>query len=307
MRKPDHISGARAGFTILEVLVSMAILAMIATIVFGTFFYTVNNAEQLEDRVALYHRASYILDNISQSVSSAYAPYAGGRLGEEGERPPFYGKSGPLGDVQMSSLGTYTTAPRFTGDRLGADIAYVSYEVFEASEIDDKPGWVEDDNNPLVFACSVEPLLALSNNGDEAFDEARPMWTLNVRSLGFLFFDGTEWLEEWNFEDQGIFPDAVMIELELGDSDGKSHAFSTVATVHANALLEEAAEELAEELAEEETEEESEEEAEDEGEETGEEGEETGKGQEPNLFSPGDEGGGGIFPENPGSFPFGSE
>jgi prepilin-type N-terminal cleavage/methylation domain-containing protein len=306
MRKSVHILGARAGFTILEVLVSVTILAMIGTIVFGTFFYTVNNAEQLEDRAALYHRANYILDSISQSVSSAYAPYAGESLGGEDGRSAFHGGADPFSEVQMSSLSTYTTAPRFTGEKISGDIAYVSYEMFEASEVGDAPGWIEDENNPLVFACSVEPLLALSNGDDEGFDEEYPMWMLNVRSLSFAFFDGTEWVETWEFEEQGIFPDAVMIELELGDSNGNGHIFSTLATVHANALLEELSETLVEEEGEEE--EGEEEEGEEEGEEEeGEESEETGEGEESNPFSPGSESGGGIFPEDPGTFPFGFE
>ena len=308
MIKPAHTYSLRSGFTILEVLVSVAILAMIATIVFGTFFYTVNNAEHLEERAALYHRANYILGSISQSVSSAYAPYAGEDFSEESGRSAFHGGGDPLGDAQMSSLGTYTKEPRFTGEKAGAEIAYVSYEVFEASEVEGAPGWIEDESNPLVFACTVEPLFALSNGADETLDQDYPMWMLNVRSLRFSFFDGTDWLEEWVFEEQGIFPDAVMVELELGDSDGESHMFSTLAYVHANALLEEPPEVLDEEVEEEEEEEETEESSE-EGEETG-EGEEIGEAEEAeesNPFSPEEGGGGGIFPENPGIFPFGFE
>ena len=56
-----------SGFTLLEVLVAVTLLVMISSIVFGTFFYTINNAEQLEERATLYHSASFILESISRS------------------------------------------------------------------------------------------------------------------------------------------------------------------------------------------------------------------------------------------------
>ena len=90
-RRPAFTNSGISGFTILEVLVAVTVLAMMATLIFGVFFYTITNAEQLEERAALRHRAGFILGDISRTVSSAYAPYAGAYVGEEDEPSPARG------------------------------------------------------------------------------------------------------------------------------------------------------------------------------------------------------------------------
>ena len=288
----------RSGFTILEILVAVTILTMISTMLFGTFFYTTDIAEEQEERAALYHRASFILGNISQSVSSAYVPYAGFYIDEEAERPIFLGEADLLSESQAGSLGLFTTSPRIGGAQ-GGEIAFVSYRIDEADDDIDAIGWIADERNPLALSCTVEPLL----RSLEQEDESAPLWILSVSSLNLEYFDGAGWLPDWDYEDQGILPDAVRIDLELADSNGDKHSFSTIAYVHVSALLEEPREIVEEEeVVEEETEEEEAEE-----EEAAEETEETegaGEGQAP-IPPPPEGGGQGIFPEGPGTFPFG--
>lgn len=235
MRESSKAAARCSGFTILEVLVAVTILAMMSTIVFGALFYTASSVEQLEERAALHHRAGFILGDISRSVTSAYAPYAGTYIDAVGSRDIFLAAGDPFGDGQAGSLSTFTTNPRLAAGAPGTGIAYVSYELVEATEFNDAPGWIEDENNPLVLHCDVEPLLSAQGGGDGRFTS----WALNVRSLNFEYFDGAAWMKEWSYEDQEALPSAVKVELELGDSSGESHAYSTIAYVRANAPLEE--------------------------------------------------------------------
>ena len=131
-------------------------------------------------------------------------------------------------------MSAFTTNPRFGDRKMEGDIAYVTYEVTQADDVD-AVGRFYDENNPLALKCTVEPLLLDS----EGAGGTEPQWTLNIHSLNFQYFDGGDWVEEWNYEDQGMLPDAVRIELELADSGGGSHLFSTTAFVQVNALLEE--------------------------------------------------------------------
>lgn len=239
---PKTGASSRAGFTLIELLVAATILTMIFTIVFGTFFYTIENAEEQQARAALYHRASFILNNISQGVSSACVPFAGLYFDENSDKSVFSGTGDPLGDFEADALSAFTTNPRFGDRKMEGDIAYVTYEVTQAGDVD-AVGWFYDENNPLALKCTVEPLLLDS----ERAGGTEPQWTLNIRSLNFEYFDGDGWLEEWNYEDQGMLPDAVRIELELADSGGGSHLFSTTAFVQVNGLLEEPLETGAEE------------------------------------------------------------
>ena len=233
----------RGGFTLIEVLVAMTILVIIFTIVFGTFFYTVNNAEEQEERAALYHRASYILNDISRTVSSAFVPFGGTFPAEEEEKPIFLGEMNQIADHEISTLSAFTTNRFYSARGDVQDIAYVSYEVTEPGDID-SIGWIKDENNPLVLKSEAETLFLEAENTDEK----KPLWALNISSLDIEYFDGSGWLSTWDYEEQKTLPVAVRMNLELADSNSSTHSFSTIAFVHVNTLLEETPEDLDEEL-----------------------------------------------------------
>ena len=244
MKEHEQMRFRRSGFTLIEVLVAVTILAIIFTIVFGTFFYTVNNAEEQEERAALYHRASYILNDISQTVSSAFVPFGGEYPpDEEDEKPVFLGEMNPVVEQEISSLSVFTTNRFYSARGDIQDIAYVSYEVAESGDID-YIGWVEDENNPLVLKCKVETLFL----NPESEDEEKPLWALNISSLDIEYFDGSDWLSTWDYEEKKALPVAVKVNLELADSNALPHSFSTIAFVHVNTLLEEVPEDVGTEL-----------------------------------------------------------
>jgi prepilin-type N-terminal cleavage/methylation domain-containing protein len=226
-------NGAR-GFTLVEILVAVTILTMIFSIVFGTFFYTVENAEERQEQAALYYRAGFILNNISQSVGSAYVPYAGSyadyREEGEDERSIFQGKDDSIEDLKADSLHVFTTNPRFGSRDMPGAVSYVSYSVGLVDDFDLDQAF-RDENNPLVLKCSSKPLML---EGDEYVSE----WTLNIRSFDLQYFDGSGWLEEWTYEDQGILPRAVKVEIELADVYGVPHRFDSVVAVQVNTLIE---------------------------------------------------------------------
>ena len=226
------------GFTLIEILVATAILAMIFSIIFGTFFYTIKNAEEQQERAALYHRATFILNNIGQSVSSACVPFAGRYDGTKSEKSAFLGTAQSLEDPEAHLLSMFTANPRFSTGQKAGGIAYVTYDLVPFEDTDEAD-YLRDQNNPVLLRCMIEPLFSLS----EGADEKEWLWELNVHSLTIEYYDGSEWFQEWRFEDQGILPDAIKTNLELADSDGERFEFSSIAYVHVNTLLEEPTEE----------------------------------------------------------------
>ncbi len=229
-----HAEGSHcAGFTLIEILVTVAILAVIFSIIFGTFFYTVNNAETQEERAAIYHRASFILNNISQNLASACVPFAGNYSEENNDRKIFVGTKNSTGDTPADSLSLFTTNPRFASPSMAGEIAYVSYEV--TSTPSGEPGSFEDKNNPLTLKCTVEPLFLKST--DEAGGGAQ--WEQNIRSLSIEYFDGSNWVTEWSYTDEKALPAAARATLELADSDGNTYSFSTTACVQVDTTIEE--------------------------------------------------------------------
>ncbi len=232
MKASVNKRAACEGFTLIEILVAITILAMIFSIIFGTFFYTVRNAEEQEERAAIYHRANFILSNISRNVSSAYVPFAGSYSPEDDDQSVFLGTDTLIENSDADSLSAFTTNPRFGTRAMPGETARVSYEVVRAQDLEDAELF-GDENNPFVLKCTVEPLLLKSED-----EEATPQWSLNIRSLNLEYSDGADWLQEWKYEDQGVLPDAVRVALELADSNGDTYTFSTIAHVEVNTLLE---------------------------------------------------------------------
>jgi prepilin-type N-terminal cleavage/methylation domain-containing protein len=232
MRSDGGIIASKEGFTLIEILVAVAILAMIFGIVFGIFFHIMNSAEEQEERAAIYHKANFILNNISQNAASAYIPFAGQYGGEETDLPVFLGTQAESEGAPVDSLSLFTTNSRFAGATLAGEIAYVRYEAAEEA-LDSEPA-PDDENNPFALNCVVSPLFTAKEEGDEV-----PQWTLNVRSLAFEYFDGSAWAPGWDYAEQEAFPSALKATLEIADSRGNPYTFSTIACIPFDTPLQE--------------------------------------------------------------------
>ena len=68
----------------------------------------------------------------------------------------------------------------------------------------------------------------------ESDDKVESLWMLNVRSLKIEYYDGSSWVSEWDYEESGMLPEAVRVELELADSSATTYSFSTMAHIHVN-------------------------------------------------------------------------
>ncbi len=58
---------------------------------------------------------------------------------------------------------------------------------------------------------------ALDNGTEIDFDEAESIISPEVQSISFRYFDGEEWLTEWDSEEEGRLPSAVEINLVVSD------------------------------------------------------------------------------------------
>jgi general secretion pathway protein J len=63
---------ARTGMTLVEVMAAMAILAMVATLLYSAFVQTSRNKEHIEARLDRYHEICSGLERVAQELSMAY-------------------------------------------------------------------------------------------------------------------------------------------------------------------------------------------------------------------------------------------
>jgi prepilin-type N-terminal cleavage/methylation domain-containing protein len=230
------------GFTLIEILVAVTILAMIFAIIFGTFFYMIQNTEEQEERAQIYQRAGFILNNISQNVASAYIPFLGKPASEEKnttditdtteeaeQQPVFLGTASDDQNEPIDTWSLFTTNPRFAAPMLAGEIASVQYSIAEEDENKSVSVPAKDKNNPVCLSCTVAPFITGEAEEDSSFQ-----WNMNIRSLKFEYFNGEEWTSEWSYEEEDALPSAVKVALEIADSEGNPYTFSTVASIPVN-------------------------------------------------------------------------
>jgi prepilin-type N-terminal cleavage/methylation domain-containing protein len=212
------------GFTILEVLIAMFLLAIVTSIIYASFATVVDAelmrteyAQELRDRQALSR-------HFRESIGSAFADENEFLfIGED-----FNGKDGPEDSLQFIS-----TAPVSGPTAMPGDLKVVVYELLGVRELDedtvvDPDALEEEAENPMLNASetplSTPELLEEEGQSSDLFDEPfgeeeeerQAGFTYrDVESLDFQYFDGVEWVDAWAYEDYLRLPWAVHVRLNF--------------------------------------------------------------------------------------------
>jgi general secretion pathway protein J len=199
----------QAGFTIVEILIALAIGAIVLTALYWAYTAVVGTMGKSRQTSDLYQTARVVLSNIRREISGSYQPlFAEDQL-------LFEGKDEWSRGLENDSLSLVsTTSQRGAEDEIGYDSFELGYYLGEGAEA----GFLKQRRLPFY-------------NLDEPFTEGEELTLAeNVRSLDFKYFDGEEWKEEWNSDMEDYLPLAVRITIGLGEEDDRNpRRFSTTA------------------------------------------------------------------------------
>ena len=191
---PPH---PEAGFTLIEILLAVAILAMVSIIVSVSFATTVRLRDAAMDNVAREHQARNTLRLMADelTVSRLHFKYRWfGRNGEEDGRPA---------DLFAFSTAAHT---RVQSNIAEADMAHVLY-IREKTRL---------------FRYSLRNPYAITAAAVDRTEIADGVLGFNVRyyskRVGI-------WLDQWD-EGQSAMPSGVLIELTLGNSPQSSRTYT---------------------------------------------------------------------------------
>ncbi len=113
------------GFTLLEILLAIAIFAMVATLAYGAYRASFQIIQTTESQVEIYNKARVALDRLSQDLGSLY-------LGPTGF---LQGKPQTIGSRQADTLRFTSRAHLvFNKNELAAGSATISYRLEEDPE-----------------------------------------------------------------------------------------------------------------------------------------------------------------------------
>lgn len=187
---------ARRGFTLLEILLALSILAIISVMIFGSFRSIVESVTATESAMESLHHGEIILEQLTSALRSASYfdtnPAAYTFLHEPGT-------GDPPEDMLSWVTGTMAFLPPRYPTRQGLNRIYLSIE-----EIDGQRG----------LAVSAHPHL-LDINDEDIADIEPWMISPRVQGLRARFYDlrTEEWVDEW--EDERQIPQFLEITLYL--------------------------------------------------------------------------------------------
>jgi general secretion pathway protein J len=211
--------GSEKGFTLLEMIVAVTLVAMMAVGLYSVFSISVRAWARGTDFIDTNLRQRNILDMVRKQIASAYglltppdlksgtAPY-----------PIFYGTENSFRFISLSSL-QFLENPGLT---------LVTYEVSQGA--DGNYSLIEREGRYLGQPPDEE---ASSNQGKPI-----PIFA-NLISCYFEYYDPgkddnpSQWVKEWNAQEEGRLPVAISMRMISRDPKGTTQTHYVVVPIHA--------------------------------------------------------------------------
>jgi len=188
-------SKLNSGFTLLEVLVAMALMVVIATSLYSSMYVAIRSKDSIEKAVVPYRYLNPAFDFLQKDLACALAP------GEvlAGDFQGVDSSSAGLGGADMLMFFTSNYIPG--QEEVACDIAKTEYFVEQTD------GW----QDPVLVRRRTTNLLSPRTPEGKSEVICR-----GVRSFNLQYYDGYEWQDDWDSTTQNnMLPAAVLIRMTL--------------------------------------------------------------------------------------------
>ena len=201
--RPER-QGGSGGFTLLEVLVALALLAVIATALYGTYFTLFQGRETTVAGMDERRTIRDTLDRLRRELSAAWTRQGDERLRFVVEDRDQFGK--PASRLIFATIAGPAPAGQAVSDQVAVEYAVVAK------------------GEKMILARSARDL----------YLTGKPLQYPQMEDIeGFLVEcspDGTKWVKSWDTALNGGLPKAVRVTLQLREGEAKV-AYSTLATL----------------------------------------------------------------------------
>ena len=203
-------------FTLIEMLIAMALISLIVTMVYGSYAATSHSLEVYSGRMACWERGHLVLRLMARQLRGAYVPpseaTSARRVSDPNSRrtvqtavfraEPFKPSGEVLDFTTANGLGDSTSLSRVTYryDRSGG-VLYVHCRSFARRLADSRD---------------------------------RLEWRPVLREIGNLelnFYDGRQWQPAWDSSETRRLPQAARIAFAVTDNNGRVHRYRTTVPI----------------------------------------------------------------------------
>lgn len=191
---------SESGFTLIEILISITIVALVLATVYGVFSGVSAAKNRLDQDSETYHKARVIFERFGKELHGAY-------LSKANKDSIFKGAKTETDNFTFE-LSTTSASPLSS---TGTGFALVSYTVTEDSEADD---------GSKVILRSEKPLLSKEETNNSRLMRLAP----GIEFFNMRFYADGSWNDSWDSTSSGL-PEMVEIELKIKDATGNEIPF----------------------------------------------------------------------------------
>ena len=228
------------GFTLMEILVAISILAVIVTLVYESFAAVTDATAAARTSAEQLRLRQFLARNLSQNLSTVYVDPA-----YSNEQLQFVGMSGKGVSGSSDWVEFCSSAPLIGGMAPPGFFKRVHYGISENSGADRGLGSLNSEGaddlsgSTATFEAS-ESLVAISSpSGNDTnsmkaqasqiaevvFGEGlSPTWSVPVSEVQISYFDGQQWQPEWDSMDLGRMPWCVRIRINFAKTKAEEGA-----------------------------------------------------------------------------------
>jgi len=204
-------------FTLIEVLIAVAILAILSTLIYGAVAQSHALSTRLEATSESYQTVRQLFQMMQEELSTAYYLEATGT--DLTSNSVFIGRSPDLKEsvsftqplLRFTNLGHH----RWQSDIPETDLGLVEYEVKQDPTT----------NLLTLFHREETNLLSTTEASTEEYELAEGLKKFSVR-----FYDGTDWADSWDSTEKKDVPQAVEVKFVV-PIENEDRTFSFVSRI----------------------------------------------------------------------------
>ncbi|MBN1507625.1 MAG: prepilin-type N-terminal cleavage/methylation domain-containing protein [Sedimentisphaerales bacterium] len=222
-----------AGFTLIEMLVSLTIIAAILAMVYSSFAATTRSIDASTARLADTERACFALRLMARQLRCAYVPGPAQSLSAGPHEPHMTGDSAALLDI--TTVSPLARSTQFRGDSRDPQGRVLSF--ITSSGLGAGPDAPRGLFHVTYLYNKVSSTLSVSRrNQADSWDgrsrTKRPELLLSdVSGIELKFHDGRQWRPTWDAAQRHELPRAVKLEIALVDEAGNQHLLRTTVPI----------------------------------------------------------------------------
>ncbi len=243
-----------SGFTLIEIMVATTIALMIVGSVYAAFRTSLKVYQRDEVRMIMLQRCRVALDRIAQDLSNMFyaendqeltmitQDYADSETSLDLDMISFVTIVEPnirdyiMTEENTSSTNTTSESQEEEENQLPSDLVRVVYFIVQNPDDQNAKSLVRIETNNLDIEELTNTLSEMQSSttlSEELQEELRESILVDyVTALNIRYYDGTDWVDEWDMEEEGRLPGAIEVTLSITDADNKGKSLTQAIVVY---------------------------------------------------------------------------